>query len=185
MPPPSKIALLPPEARATIDAWITDPRNTITDITERLPALLAEHGLEVTISRSAVGTYAQKLKQIRERYAQANIVAENWAGEFGDPNDSKVTSLLVNIVRTLAFDAAMDAQAGANNVTARDLKDLAVTVQKLEQAASASHKRALSARQAALEDAAAAVADEGKARGLTRETIELVQQKILRMGPEK
>lgn len=174
MPTKSKIAALPKDLRDQLNAWLRDKSRTCTDIALQLNELLAEHGIEAVISRSAVNRYAQKMDKAGAKIQQSREIAEMWIGKLGAMPQGKVGLLLNELVRTLAFDAAVKLGQGERAVTPKMLREMATAIQRLEQATSLSVKREAEIRAQAAE-AAGKVA---KKQGLSADTAKAIREAI-------
>jgi hypothetical protein len=184
MPRPSTIDRLPADILAQLHELLRDPRVSQLDATAKINAVLEADGHEDRVSKSAVNRYSMRMEEVGARLRQSRQVAEMWVGKLGSAPQGQVGKLLNEIIRTLAFETAMDAAESGNPVSPKMLKDLAIAVQRLESAANMNDEREAkireAARKAALEEAAGKVEEAAKAsKGMTRESIDTIKREIL------
>ena len=111
MPKPSSIDRLPNEVREALQGWLRDPAITQTEATERTNALLDElqaqqpdEKLAERVSRQAVNRYDQRMRASCERLLQSRQATEVWADKLGSVPPGQVGHLVIEMLRTLAFD---------------------------------------------------------------------------------
>jgi hypothetical protein len=143
---PSSIDHLPDLIRQELNTLLRQRGITQLEATRRINALLAAEGLEDRVSKSAVNRYAVKMKTVGERLQQSREVAEMWIGKLGTAPQGKLGSLVNELLRTLAFDVSLAVQGGDIDIEnapaiAGLLKDLAITQERLERAASENQRR--------------------------------------------
>lgn len=173
MPRPSKIDQLPDEVRDALNGWLRDPAITQEEATERTNQLLEAVGHPVRVSKSGVNRYSLRMEQVGERLRQSRQVAEMWIGKLGAVPQGQMGHLINEILRTLAFDmslqlqddavAAIDPEARAGVISM--LKELSLSVMRLERAASENVKREAEIKRQTAEELAAAVEGEAKESG--------------------
>jgi len=174
----SSIDRLRADVKARIDAWLRVKQLTQLDILAVVNAELAGRGAP-TISRSGLSRYAQRLGKAGEKIRETNAVARAWVGELGAEPESRTGELLVQTIRTLAFDlgatlAEADTPASAPVITA-----LARSVRDLEIAAKVSAEREIAIRKETAKRAAEVVKGAGRKAGLSAEAIATIQRDIL------
>lgn len=188
---PSTIETLPPDILEQLQALLRDPRVTQLEATRRINAVLEEDGHPVRVTKSSVNRYDLKMREVGERLRQSREVAQMWIGKLGAAPQGQTGHLINEILRTLAFDMSMqlqdDAVAAANPEDRAGvigmLKELSLSVVRLERAASENVKRQAElerqAREAALNEAAKRVDSAAQARGLTAEDARFWRQQVL------
>ncbi|MBS9780887.1 MAG: DUF3486 family protein [Gammaproteobacteria bacterium] len=174
----SSIKTLPPELLEQLQAWLRDPKITQLEATDRLNELLIEIG-EKPRSKSAVNRYAVEMNEIGAKIQQSREMAEMWIGKFGNAPQGKVGQMLNEMIRNLAFNTTMDLSRGDGVVEPKMLKELAMAVEKLENAATINEKRQREIERAALEKAAKQMENEAKQQGVSEATIEILKTKFL------
>lgn len=176
---PSSIDLLPAAAREALQAWLRDPAITQEETTERTNALLAEIGVEHRVSKSAVNRYSMKMEDVGKRLRQSRQMAEMWIGRLGAEPQGKVGHLLNEMIRTLAFETTLKYSEGEEPLDPKSLKELAIAVHRLEQAAGDAVKREAEIRKQALEEAANQVEKIGAKGGMSQQTIQEIRRELL------
>jgi len=131
----SSIAKLPDDIRERLTDLLRDPRVTQLDATAKINAILAADGSEDRISKSAVNRYAMRMEEVGAKLRETREVAKMWIGKLGAEPAGEVGKLLNEMVRTLAFKAAMRASEDDEAVDPKLLKSLAISVHRLERAA--------------------------------------------------
>ena len=107
MPVPSSIYSLPAEARKALDGWLRDPAVTQTEAVRRVNALLEDLDLgERRVSHMAVNRYDLRLRASGERVLQWRALVEAWTAKFGSVPAGPLGLIVIEILRTLAFDIA-------------------------------------------------------------------------------
>jgi hypothetical protein len=181
MPRPSTIEQLAPEILEQLHALLRDPRVAQLDATARINAILAERG-ERPVSKSAVNRYSMRMEEVGSRLRQSRQVAEMWIGKLGAEPQGKVGHLLNEIVRTLAFEAAMHFAEDETPIDPKSLKELAIAVHRLERAAGDAVRREDEIRRQERARAAEAVEATAKKAGVSAETIERIRRDVLGMA---
>jgi len=167
---PSTIDILPQAVRDQLHAWLRDPGITQIEATDRANALLEALGVEQRLSRQAVNRYDLRMREAGERLRQSRQVAEMWIGKLGAAPSGQTGHLINELLRTLAFDLTLKLQEGELNEESLPaiidmLKQLSLSVVRLERAASENVKREAEIKRQAAEELAAAVEGETKAGG--------------------
>jgi hypothetical protein len=165
---PSTIATLPADILEQLQALLRDPRVTQLDATQRINAILAEQGQE-PISKSAVNRYSIKMDRIGAKLQQSRAIADMWIGKLGSEPAGQTGKLLNEVVRNLAFDAAMHMAEGEEPAHPGAIKELAIAIEKLETAANKNEQRDALIRKQAREEAAAELTQELKNDGISEE----------------
>jgi hypothetical protein len=182
----SKINLLPQEIREQLHAFIRSGDMTQKDIREAVNQMIEEAGLpeDAKISRTGFNRYAQRFESIGERIRQSREVAEVWISKLGQTPTSDVGKLLQEFVRTMTFDTSMrmmddSAEEGADPISPKALAQLALVVQRIEQASMSSLKVEKEIRASF----AAEVADQAEKiaikAGVSAETAQAIKDDIL------
>ena len=174
---PSSIDRLPGEVREALNGWLRDPGITQTEATERLNALLEELGVENQVSRHAVNRYDLRMREVGQRLRESRQVAEAWVGRLGAAPQGKLGHLINEMLRTLAFDLTLKMQEGelteeSMPAVIEQLKQLSLSVVRLERAASENVQReAEIRRQAALDLAKKVEGETQEGAGITPERL--------------
>lgn len=162
---PSSIDRLPDDVREQLQALLRDPRVTQLGATARINEILEADGHPDRLSKSAVNRYAVRMEETGKKIRQAREVAKMWIGKLGSEPAGEVGKLLNEMVRTLAFDITLAMSESVDTIEPKMLKDLAISVHRLEMAAEKNAKVETEIRKKALQDVAGAVAEEEKTSG--------------------
>lgn len=181
----SKIELLPEEIRAQLNVLIRSGDMTQKDILEAVNAMIEEAGLsdEAKLSRSSFNRYAKRMEDMGQRLRQSREVAEVWITKLGEAPTSDVGKLLQEFVRTMAFETSMKLMESAEQdgevIAPKALNQLALVVQRIEQAAMTSHKVEKEIRKAFAEEMADKTEQVAKKAGLTSDTVKMLKAELL------
>lgn len=163
MPKPSTIEILPPEIKAELQAWLQDPRITQMEATDRANRLLALAGDPQRITKSAVNRYAVRMEEVGAKLRQSREVAQMYIAQVGAAPQGQSGLLINEMLRSMAFEVSLKMQeADADDpesmaATISQLKNLAITMQRLEQSATINVKREGEIKKQALDEIAAKV----------------------------
>lgn len=185
----SKIQQLPDDIRSQLSAMIRSGSMSQKDILAEVNQLIVESGLppEEQISRTGLNRFAKRMEEAGSRMAQAREVAEVWTAKLGQAPTSEVGKLLQEFVRTMAFETSMkmmDASDGEEGkmIDPKSLGQLALVIQRVEQAAMTSHKVEKEIRAAFAAEAANVAEKIVKQAGVSAETISFLKSEILRIS---
>ncbi|MFY9180195.1 MAG: DUF3486 family protein [Venatoribacter sp.] len=177
----SKVELLPEEVKRFLDAMLRDKRHSQQEILDEVNKQLTELGAPQSelISSSGLNRYALRMESIGKKMRETNAIADAWVARLGDKPQSQLGKLVTQMIHTMAFELSLDMQNGAAEVSVGDLKELALVVQRLEQAETSSVKREQQIRQAFAQEAAASVEQAAKELGLTKAGTDAIKAGIL------
>ncbi|MEN3760259.1 DUF3486 family protein [Aeromonas veronii] len=182
----SKIQQLPADIRSQLSAMIRSGSMSQKDILAEVNQLIVESGLppEEQISRTGLNRFAKRMEEAGSRMAQAREVAAVWTSKLGQAPTSEVGKLLQEFVRTMAFETSMkmmDASDGEEGkmIDPKSLGQLALVIQRVEQAAMTSHKVEKEIRAAFAAEAATAAEKIVTQAGVSAETAADIKNKIL------
>ncbi|AZQ10149.1 DUF3486 family protein [Shewanella khirikhana] len=182
----SKIQLLPEEIRSSLNVLIRSGDMTQEDIREAVNQMIEEAGLpdDAKISRSSFNRYAKRMEDMGQRLRQSREVAEVWISKLGQAPTSDVGKLLQEFVRTMAFETSMKMMEAAEGeegevISPKALGQLALVVQRIEQASMSSIKVEKEIRSAFAQEAAAAAEKVATRQGLTAEGVAALKNEIL------
>lgn len=188
MPKPSTIEILPPEIKQQLQAWLQDPRITQLEATERANQLLALAGHPERVTKSAVNRYAVRMEEVGQKLRQSREVASMFISHVGAAPQGQTGLLINEMLRSMAFELSLKMQDAdledpeSMSGTISQLKNLALTMQRLEQSASINVKREGEIKRQALSDAADKVSEVAKAEGVSAETIQRIRRDVLMMA---
>lgn len=182
----SKIQQLPDDIRSQLAAMLRSGSMSQKDILAEVNKLIVESGLppEEQISRTGLNRFSKRMAEAGSRMEQAREVAAVWTSKLGQAPTSEVGKLLQEFVRTMAFETSMkmmDASDGEEGkmIDPKSLGQLALVIQRVEQAAMTSHKVEKEIRAAFAAEAATAAEKIVKQAGITAETAAQIKQQIL------
>ena len=178
---PSKVHQLPENIKTKLDELLRDGKLTQSDILEQVNALIKQAGLADTekLSKSGSNRYSTNMQTVGARIAEARAVSEQWVAKLGNKPSGDVSNILIEMVRTLAFESVLKASDGEEPVDPKYIKDLAIGIEKLEKAATESTKREQEIRKAFAEEAAATAEEIAVQAGLTNEGANTIKKQIL------
>lgn len=175
----SSIDRLPDDIRIKLQELLRDPRCTQIGATARINAILEEEGHPERLSKSAVNRYALKMEDVGAKLRQSREIAQMWIGRLGAEPQGEVGKLLNEMVRTLAFESAMNMAEGEITVEPKMLKDLSIAIERLERAATTNVKREEEIRKRALADAADRVEEAAQQSGMDAKQASFWRNKVL------
>ncbi|MEO0442811.1 MAG: DUF3486 family protein [Pseudomonadota bacterium] len=173
----SKVDLLPEDVKAQLDKMLRDGRIQQKDILEYINNKITDGDKKISIS--GLNRYATKMEAIGVKIRQSREVAEMWTAKLGDAPTSEVGKLLQEVVRTMAFETGMAMSEDEEPVPPKAIGQLALAIQRIEAAASASHKREKEIRQAFAEEAANEVDAVAISQGLSQDSVVALKAQIL------
>lgn len=173
-----RIDQMPDDLREMLHAHLRDKGLTQAEILERINVLLAERGAP-PLSRSGLNRYATRMEQMGSRIREARAISEQWIATLGTEPQGEVSHILIEMLRTLAFDVTLKMANGEDEVEPKFIKELAIGIERLEKAASESFKREQEIRRLALEQAAEKAEAVAKRGGLSSDTVQALRREIL------
>ncbi|HED3669567.1 TPA: DUF3486 family protein [Citrobacter amalonaticus] len=178
---PSKIDLLPDMVRDQLHQMLRDKRHTQEEIREAINELINEHNLpeDMQLSRTGLNRYASRMEEFGAKIRASREMAEIWGSKLGSAPTSDVGKLLLEFVKTLAFETSMDMANSDKTVEPKALGQLALVAQRLEAAAMASHKREKEIQQEFAKKAAEQAEKITRSAGLSAETAADIKRQIL------
>ncbi|EJG1803519.1 DUF3486 family protein [Vibrio parahaemolyticus] len=181
----SKIELLPEDIRAQLNVLIRSGDMTQKDIRDAVNQMIEEAGLpdDAKLSRTGFNRYAKRMEDMGQRLRQSREVAEVWITKLGEAPTSDVGKLLQEFVRTMAFETSMrlmeDADEKQEVIPPKALNQLALVVQRIEQASMTSHKVEKEIRAAYAAEAAEKTEAVARKAGLTADTVKMLKAELL------
>lgn len=151
---PSKVDQLPGQIKERLDKLLRDGRLTQADILEQVNQAIDASGLpdELKLSRSGLNRYATSMETVGQRIREARAVSDQWIAKLGTEPSGEVSQLLIEMVRTLAFDQVLKMSDSGEAVEPKMLKDLSHAIERLEKAAVESTKREIELRKRIAEE---------------------------------
>lgn len=174
----SRIKLLPKPIKEQLDSLIRDGRMTQTQMLEQVNKLCEAHG-EEPVSQSGISRYSKQMDEMGKKIRELREVSAVWVSKLGEAPTSDTGKMLLEAVRTLAADVILTMGKEGAPVDPKALNQLALVMQRVEQAAMASHKRETEIRQAFASEAADKAEKVMANHGITVSTIETIKKEIL------
>lgn len=174
----SRIKQLPKDIKAQLDSLIREGRMTQSQILEQVNQLCAAHG-EEPVSQSGLSRYAKQMDEMGRKIRELREVSSVWVSKLGEAPTSDTGKMLLEAVRTMAADVILNMGREGSAVDPKALNQLALVMQRVEQAAMASHKREKEIRQAFAAEAADKAEQALVNQGMTASTIETIKKEIL------
>ncbi len=181
----SKIKQLPAHIREPMNTLIRTGEMTQKELLDEVHRLCEEAGLpdEAKPSRSGLNRYVKHMEDMGARIREAREVAEVWAAKLGDAPATDLSKLLQESVRTMVFETSMfmskKAELEQKEVSPKVLNQLALVIQRIEQAAMTSQKVEKEIRAAFAAEAAAKTEVVAKKAGLTADTVKMLKAELL------
>lgn len=177
----SKVDLLPDSIREQLHQMLREKRHTQEEIREAINALIDEHNLpeEMQLSRTGLNRYAIRMEKVGARIRASREMAEVWAAKLGSAPTSDVGKLLMEFVKTLAFETSMSMAEEDKPVAPKALGQLALVAQRLEAAAMTSHKREKAIRDAFAQEMAEKTEELVRTGGLSGGAADTIKREIL------
>ena len=174
----SKIQLLPAELKSQLDALLRDGRMTQQDILREVNQLAQDIGAE-PISSSGLNRYATRMESVGARIREAREVSEVWVSKLGTEPTGEVSKILLETVKTIAFDSVMKFSEMEEPMPPKLIKELAIGIERLEKATELNQRRELELRKMIAQQAADVAEKTMANRGMTRDTIDTIKREIL------
>lgn len=177
----SKVDLLPDNIREQLHQMLREKRHTQEEIREAINALIDEHNLpeEMQLSRTGLNRYASRMEKVGAKIRASREMAEVWAAKLGSAPTSDVGKLLMEFVKTLAFETSMSMAEDDKPVAPKALGQLALVAQRLEAAAMTSHKREKAIRDAFAQEMAEKTEELVRTGGLSGGAADTIKRDIL------
>ncbi|AXD31980.1 hypothetical protein DPU22_19880 [Salmonella enterica subsp. enterica serovar Newport] len=177
----SKVDLLPDSIREQLHQMLREKRHTQEEIREAINALIDEHNLpeDMQLSRTGLNRYASRMEKVGAKIRASREMAEAWAARLGAAPTSDVGKLLMEFVKTLAFETSMSMAEEDKPIAPKALGQLALVAQRLEAAAMTSHKREKAIRDAFAQEMAEKTEELVRTGGLSGSTADTIKRDIL------
>ncbi|EFA9400435.1 DUF3486 family protein [Shigella sonnei] len=177
----SKVDLLPDSIREQLHQMLREKRHTQEEIREAINALIDEYNLpeEMQLSRTGLNRYAIRMEKVGAKIRASREMAEVWAAKLGSAPTSDVGKLLMEFVKTLAFETSMSMAEDDKPVAPKALGQLALVAQRLEAAAMTSHKREKAIRDAFAQEMAEKTEELVRTGGLSGGAADTIKREIL------
>lgn len=173
----SKVHLLPDDIKQQLDAMLRDGRLQQQEILDVINQSIGKAGLptDAKLSRTGLNRYSTRMEEVGSRIRQAREVSQQWVATLGTEANGSVSSILVEMIRTLAYETTINSLHSGILMEPKLIKELAVGVERLEKAASENQKRTADIRKQVLEEQRAKLVALGK----TGEVDPVVLEKVI------
>lgn len=178
----SSIDRLPREVREKI-ATLRESGRTIDEI------LTCLDGLNLQVSRSAMGRHVQNLDKLAEKIQRSRDVADTLVRRIGDAPENRQMQLNVELMHSVIMDLLMNVPDGEGEngepVTFDAMQAMLISksLDHLAKASKTDADKVLRIREEAVKkaklEAAEIATKQAKSAGLTDEVAQLIRQKIL------
>ena len=177
----SKIDLLPAEIRSQLAMMLRDKAHTQQQIRDIINALIEDYGLgdEYKISRTGLNRYASRMENMGAKIRASREMAEVWTKQLGEAPESDVGKLLLEFVKTLAFETSMSMSESEKEISPKVLGQLALVAQRVESAQSVNYKREKEIRKETAQLAAETAEKIVVQAGLSADTVRTIKEQIL------
>ncbi|EBX0572436.1 hypothetical protein DQY66_05080 [Salmonella enterica subsp. enterica serovar Utah] len=177
----SKVDLLPDSIREQLHQMLREKRHTQEEIREAINALIDEHNLpeDMQLSRTGLNRYASRMEKVGAKIRASREMAEAWAARLGAAPTSDVGKLLMEFVKTLAFETSMSMAEEDKPIAPKALGQLALVAQRLEAAAMTSHKREKAIRDAFAQEMAEKTEELVRTGGLSGSAADTIKRELL------
>lgn len=178
---PSSIDRLPEEIRAEVGRLRVQGR-TLDEILAHLK------GMDVEVSRSALGRHVKRMNAGRERMRHSREISTALVSQFGDQPDNRLARLNLELMHGVVMQTIMatvdDEDGDPQPVTfsPEDARFLADALAKLASAEKTNADRTLKLKAEAAKEAAKAAGGAARAAGLTAEVVKAIEHAVLGIG---
>ena len=176
----SKVDLLPPNIKTTLTMMLRDKQYSQAEILEEINNIIADSGLDesMQLTKTGLNRFASKMERIGKKIREAREVAEVWTKQLGEAPQSDIGKLLMEAVKTMAFDLTLNADEAVAN-DPKFLNQLALIANRIEQAQSISEERERKVRKEVAQQAAETAEKVVMQAGLSADTVAQIKQQIL------
>lgn len=181
MPAVSKIQQLPVEVKAWLDSQlVANAFGNYDDLTEQLNAKLANHELEMTVSRSGLGIYGKTLKDRIERIRSSTAAAKLLNETMDDEGDA-LGMANVAMAQDLIFQLMnkYDADDTDNPVNIKEISTLFRALGNISRASLPQKQWSKKIREELARKTAEAISEIQAEAGLSDQQFERVRAKFL------
>ncbi|POY46198.1 DUF3486 family protein [Avibacterium paragallinarum] len=173
----SKVDLLPPNIKTQLTMMLRDKQFSQQEILAEINDLIANCGLpdEMQLSKTGLNRYASRMEEMGAKIRQAREMAEVWTKQLGEAPQSDVGKLLMEAVKTMAFDLTINTE----KVDPKFLNQLALIANRIEQAQRIAEERERKIRKEMAQLAAETAEKVVVQAGLSADTVRTIKEQIL------
>lgn len=172
----SKVDLLPQPLQDELHKLLRDKSITQLEALEAINDLIEEHGLDddAKLSRSGLNRYAAQMETVGKQIKEAREISKQWVESLGSQAESDVSMITIEMLRSIVFNITMK-QAKDGEIETDDLRNLTMSIARLERAAATSQKRIIEARKEFAEEVAANVETSARENGMSKEDVDFIR----------
>ena len=177
----SKVDLLPSNIKSQVKLMLRDKQLSQAQILAEINQLILDAGLDedYCLSRSGLNRFSTRMEQMSARIRESREMAEIWTKQFGEAPQSDVGKMLMEFIKQLAFEKTMTVSESEDGVDVKALNQLALVVQRVEQAETSSFKREQAIRKEVASLAADTAEKAVSEAGLSADTVKMIKYQIL------
>lgn len=164
----SKVDLLPADIQDQLSTMLRNKQYSQEEVRAFINQLIEDAGLsdEYKISRSSLNRYATRMEEMGAKIRASREMAHIWTKQLNEEPQSDIGKLLLEFVKTLAFETSMAMSESGEPVNPKVLSQLAYVAGEIERAHSVNYKREKEIRDDVIKAAAKAVEQAGKQAGM-------------------
>ncbi|UNM95679.1 DUF3486 family protein [Ignatzschineria rhizosphaerae] len=172
----SKVDLLPEALKEELHKLLRNKSNTQLDVLDAINELIEEHGLddEAKLSRSGLNRYAAQMETIGKQIKEAREISKQWAETLGTNAESDVSMISIEMLRSVVFNITMKL-AQDDEIKSDDLRNLTMSIARLERAAATSQKRIIEARKEFAEELAENIEASVREKGMSKQDADFIR----------
>lgn len=172
----SKVDLLPEKLKDELHKLLRDKSNTQLEVLDAINELIEDHGLDddAKLSRSGLNRYAAQMETVGKQIKEAREISKQWAETLGSTAESDVSMISIEMLRSIVFKITMElSQEG--EIQSEDLRNLTLSMARLEGAAATSQKRIIEARKEFAEEVVENVETSAREKGMSKEDVDFIR----------
>ncbi len=177
----SKVDLLPANIKSQLTLMLRDKKLSQAKILAEINQLVLDAGLGEShcLSRSGLNRFSTRMESLASRIRESREMAEIWTKQFGEAPESDVGKMLMEFIKQFAFESMMTLGEDGEGVDIKSLNQLALVIQRVEQAETSSFKREQAIRKEVAQEAVETVDKVVSEAGLSKDTVQMIKNQIL------
>ncbi len=180
----SKVDLLPANIKSQLTLMLRDKKLSQAKILAEINQTILDAGLDEShcLSRSGLNRFSTHMESMAKRFRESREMAEIWTKQFGEAPESDVGKMLLEFIKQFAFESMMTLGEDGEGVDIKSLNQLALVIQRVEQAETSSFKREQEIRKMVIEEAVKAVENAGKENNANMEDVSKMIKAVYGIG---
>lgn len=172
----SKVDLLPEALKDELHKLLRDKSNTQLEVLEAINELIEDSGLEddAKLSKSGLNRYAAQMETVGKQIKEAREISKQWAETLGSSAESDVSMITIEMLRSIVFKITME-EAHNKEIDPKDLRNLTLSMARLEGAAATSQKRIIEARKEFAEEVVENVEISAREKGMSKDDVDFIR----------